>query len=194
VSGWMGSGSFSRQSAARKHPQSRVMRQLKHRAAAFTTVMVAVVVCGGWRRPVLACGPFRLSGGIAATVAAAGLARCEREPGHVRPVGGFGAAGVLGFAQPGLGFADFALEPGEQPGLAAGGVDRRVFLRPAGAGGDRCADAALFAGEWHRGLLRAGSTCLPLEKALARMTFASRAVDAAHYGCCPACCRRMGQR
>jgi hypothetical protein len=46
------------------------------------------------------------------------------------------AAGVLGFAQPGLGLADFTVEPGEQPGLAALGVGGRVLTGPSGVRGD----------------------------------------------------------
>jgi hypothetical protein len=78
---------------------------------------------------------------------AAQAGRVERHPQHVRLPGGLGAAGILGVSQPGFGFAGFAFEPGEQPGLATGAGRCGVFSGPAGAGGDLGAQAALFGGK-----------------------------------------------
>jgi hypothetical protein len=64
----------------------------------------------------------------------------------VRPVGGLGAAGVLGFSQAGFA-AGFAVELGEQADLAAGGVLGGILAGPAVVRGDLGAQGALGPGE-----------------------------------------------
>lgn len=81
---------------------------------------------------------------MAATSLAASLGRGEGEPLHVRPVGGLCAAGYLSVGRAGVGFAGFPLEPGEQPGLAAGGIGGGGLSGPSGIGGDAGAQAALL--------------------------------------------------
>jgi hypothetical protein len=65
----------------------------------------------------------------------------------VRFAGGLSAARYLSVRQRWVGGADLPLEPGEQPGLAAGGVGSGIFAGPAGVCGDRRAEVALLRGE-----------------------------------------------
>ena len=116
-----------------------MVRHVKQRHACTVALASSAVVESLRARlwGVVTPGPVRLSGGrtVAAGLAGAGLGAGEREPGHVGPAGGFGAAAYLGVGRGGVGFAGLTLEPSQEPGLAAGGVRGGVLTGPAGVGG-----------------------------------------------------------